>query len=1165
MTREVPVPVPGSTGDGTLIWSQPQQATITRYQTWTDGAWNTEQQGDISATELGADAESVLYDARTATAPADATHYAIYNNTTVYWLQQQGDTYYVIRNGVVSSDNYAGEGVVACTPGQNITYGGTTYNVPTNAEPRPTHYRVVDGQITWYHVQQGQEASGGWDYDKVYDCVELTSNEVYVIEAGAYLAYKPDTDHVNTTLGNKAIAFKEPTGATATQYFRTNDGGTTWEPVGEADYNVGIANEATASQYKKVEGSNGNEDPTNYGKTDFTPHGDGLYVFRRAIVVAPGDNKPGSSVAAGTETFEYEGYYFLGGKYYKIMNLVVNPDGQFDVAADGITSDGQLDSASACLVREEKQYGLKPERFTYDAANNRIIASYDTNTENTLLKSDYESLAKQLDTAEHDLAEAELLLQRALTDADIVNDSVKDKTKDVDAAQLAYNQALAAYEKAKAEFEEARTAYLSGKNAFTPAQQAAVTAFTNLVGANGVVSDNAKVTGKSDAANPAKTGDTWTADTSTLKNGDATLIADADSPVAAYGAAKKAFWDWVQRNVAVSSDPASSQSDHIAFVFLKELAKDAAANPIDEGNYYKLPTGWENITDASQISEDELVAQLKEAVQKVTYQYAANVAERIFADNPSTTGTYDNTETHKFHQLLAALRTAEKNYNDALTAYNTAIGNLNKAIEDLGELGNFEKFADTDEVTKAKIEALDAWKSQKAANVRTTYDTLGGTAIAADNNEEKNYTEYDVPTEAGIQAWTQAVAGTNSQPDKAERKLWEAWQALKNAQAALKAVEDKTYIDLEQQREGANNTNYGLPYGGPNYVKAQTGEPQDDEGYKLDENGNRIIDDTLVTSVDNNKVATNLEAAWANYYNKRNAVDELGRKLKAAQNAFYNDGALNVYIYLKNVTLTGNEAKKWQLLPTDLADKKATFYYTSILAAGEVSEQLIDYVELDERTTKEMYKYFDFDLNVTLDSAQVGFDENGARNAEPANEAFDWVETNKKSHDVTGMIKNPTVAPTDGTSNGTVVTWSENTVDAPADTVTEQYTPVSMIPQNANPSANGWYEFINGKYVETDDTIVDWSKTYYTNGSNSGQQGISATFRDTPVTLMPSTASGKFGATDGDDITFAYEFAMNGQTYYVKNTTGSPILVYVLSTSGNCYVFPTGDNVLQLA
>ena len=223
---------------------------------------------------------------------------------------------------------------------------------------------------------------------KIYDCVTLDEKERYVIEEGAYLAYCPKEDAVNYNdgkFGNKAIAFQEATS----------------QP-----------------------GYQSSEVPTVSTKTDFTPHGDGLYVFRRSIVV----NTEGN--AAGTETFEYDGYYYLGGRYYKIMDLKVTHDDVQDVAAEGDTRDGQLKSATAYLVREEKVYDLEPKSFRYDAANNRIIASYATNTENGLVgdKDNLTELAAALDKAEHDLQQAEVRLERAIADSGIVAGSVKDKT-----------------------------------------------------------------------------------------------------------------------------------------------------------------------------------------------------------------------------------------------------------------------------------------------------------------------------------------------------------------------------------------------------------------------------------------------------------------------------------------------------------------------------------------------------------------------------------------------------------------------------------------------------------------------------------------------------------------------------------------------------------------
>ena len=78
-----------------------------------------------------------------------------------------------------------------------------------------------------------------------------------------------------------------------------------------------------------------------------------------------------------------------------------------------------------------------------------------------------------------------------------------------------------------------------------------------------------------------------------------------------------------------------------------------------------------------------------------------------------------------------------------------------------------------------------------------------------------------------------------------------------------------------------------------------------------------------------------------------------------------------VNIYLANDVTEGGAVGKWQILPSTVAGNEAVFYYTSILEGGETSNMLIDKVELDKSVTQDMYKYFDFDLNVAMKSAQI--------------------------------------------------------------------------------------------------------------------------------------------------------------------------------------------------
>ena len=88
-------------------------------------------------------------------------------------------------------------------------------------------------------------------------------------------------------------------------------------------------------------------------------------------------------------------------------------------------------------------------------------------------------------------------------------------------------------------------------------------------------------------------------------------------------------------------------------------------------------------------------------------------------------------------------------------------------------------------------------------------------------------------------------------------------------------------------------------------------------------------------------------------------------------------GDIVIYINLKNDVTNATANNQWQILPSTVASNKAYFYYTGILGAGETSSQLIDSVKLADSVTQDMYKYFDFDLNVELKSAQVIYDDNG--------------------------------------------------------------------------------------------------------------------------------------------------------------------------------------------
>jgi alternate signal-mediated exported protein len=170
------------------------------------------------------------------------------------------------------------------------------------------------------------------------DCVELTEEERYVMEAGAFLAFKPEAS--NAKLGDQIV-------------IRPGDQG----------------------------------DPA---KTDFTPDADGLYVFRRSIVV---DNN------TRDEGFEYAGYYYSNNKFYKISNLETDQDTTPDKADDGVKTDGNLAAARSGYYKLEQKV-VNPVDLEYDAANHRLVAAYDTGV-TTATQEEKEAAAEAYDKAIH--------------------------------------------------------------------------------------------------------------------------------------------------------------------------------------------------------------------------------------------------------------------------------------------------------------------------------------------------------------------------------------------------------------------------------------------------------------------------------------------------------------------------------------------------------------------------------------------------------------------------------------------------------------------------------------------------------------------------------------------------------------------------------------------
>ena len=161
-----------------------------------------------------------------------------------------------------------------------------------------------------------------------------------------------------------------------------------------------------------------------------------------------------------------------------------------------------------------------------------------------------------------------------------------------------------------------------------------------------------------------------------------------------------------------------------------------------------------------------------------------------------------------------------------------------------------------------------------------------------------------------------------------------------------------------------------------------------------------------------NNLSAQLAAANAELTAAQNEYNTAAATAGAATSA---TNLLKFNIYLSDDVVTaGGTADKWQLLPNPISNDVAKFYYTSILEGGETSAKLVDRVELDGSATQDMYKAFDFDINVALKSAQIVYAED---NTTILATAANGDGVNAGELDAAATLANPT-------SIDTAITWN---------------------------------------------------------------------------------------------------------------------------------------------
>jgi len=335
---------------------------------------------------------------------------------------------------------------------------------------------------------------------KTANSIKLTEEERYAVEAGAYLAYKPATS--TKVVGNAVVV----------------------RPADET--------------FPRME--------------DFTPDAEGLYVFRRSIGVNP--------ATPGTETFEYDGYYFDGTDYYRISNLTYTLASAANQAADGNNHDGDLATATAGFVELETKT-VDPTKLEYktlttgvaadetEAAANveldkqYLVATYDVGSANSETK--LKALAAAYDKAIHDFEYAQEMVDAATrantastgTTAGLLT-TLNTEKDDYDAAIAAYDAAVrakAATAQTKANAQAAKDRAVAAKSAADAALSNATTEQTNA--ANAIT---AAAYSTDDTAFLAELQAWWTS------SGEAGALDRASLTVAQLNA----FKTWIDTNVA---------------------------------------------------------------------------------------------------------------------------------------------------------------------------------------------------------------------------------------------------------------------------------------------------------------------------------------------------------------------------------------------------------------------------------------------------------------------------------------------------------------------------------------------------------------------------------------------------------------------------------------
>ena len=345
---------------------------------------------------------------------------------------------------------------------------------------------------------------------------------------------------------------------------------------------------------------------------------------------------------------------------------------------------------------------------------------------------------------------------------------------------------------------------------------------------------------------------------------------------------------------------------------------DLANNAVGASAYAKYNFADEAVMNATSDDRDAYIAYLVSANAITNASEADTYLAGVNYETLLGLNISNSSNAYNYHQLVVALKAAEKDLADAQA--NLADKQADKAV-------TAQKLIDAETAkTNAETALTNAQNDLgTSSDLAPTDDTAYGRYKKADN---------DVTTAQG--------------------GFDDAMRSLYGYKDGGRTTENDTAT------EGTNST--GCYKTTSLYGKFKKAE--------------KDYNDAVTAATGNPSASTRLTAAQNNLAKATQTLNETQAAYNNAGTA--SDGKLKININLSDaVTTDGDVADKWQLLPDPVNGGTAYFYYTSILGAGQTSAQLIDSVELDSSVTDDMFKRFDFDLNVALKSVQIAKDADG--------------------------------------------------------------------------------------------------------------------------------------------------------------------------------------------